>query len=164
MTHRHALLALALASLALAACKREAEAPSASVAAAPAEAAESAVISEVDHASPASAAPGFDAKAFAGTYAGDLPCTDCPGIDTTIAFTPEGGYTMSEVYRDDTGSSFATKGSWRVGEDGKTLQLDPEDKGERDHWLEVASPTELRALDRDGKPLAGGQAYTLRRR
>lgn len=165
MNHRHALLALALATLAVAGCKREAAAPTAPAAdAAPAEETKNAVISQVDHGSPSSAAPGFDAKAFAGSYAGILPCADCPGIDTTIVFVPEGGYTLSEIYQDGDGSSFVTKGTWAVKEDGKTVQLDPEDKEERDRWYEVVSATELRALDSEGKPIEGKLDYSLRRK
>jgi len=168
--NRHAtLLAIALTTLAVAGCKREADAPpavpaEAEAAAAPTEAVKSAVISEIDHNSPASAAPGFDVKAFAGTYGGTLPCADCPGIDTSIAFTPEGGYTMSEVYQDSDASSFTAKGTWTVEEDGKTLLLDPEDKHELDRWYEVLSATELRALDKDGKPIDSKLDYSLRRR
>ena len=163
--HRYTLaIAIALSALSLAACKRDAEAPPAVAAAAPAEAIESAVISEVDHNSPASAAPGFDAKAFAGTYGGTLPCADCPGIDTSIAFTPEGGYSMSETYQDRDSSSFVTKGTWTVREDGKTVLLDPEDKEEHDRWYEIVSTAELRALDREGKAIESKLDYNLRRR
>ena len=165
MNQRHALLALALATLAVAACKRDAPEPAAPVTeVAPMAEANSEVTAQVDHNSPASAAPGFDAKAFAGTYGGILPCADCPGIDTTIVFVPEGGYTLSEIYQDGSDSSFITRGTWTVGEDGKTLLLDPEDKQERDRAYEVVSATELRALDRDGQPIDGKLDYSLRRK
>lgn len=166
MNRKLTLLAFVLSVAFVAGCKREAEAPAAAVqeTPAPTEAIKSAVISEVDHNSPASAAPGFDAKAFAGTYGGTLPCADCSGIDTTIAFTPEGGYTMSEVYQDRDASSFVIKGTWTVKEDGKTLLLDPEDKQELDRWFTVVSPNELRALDKDGKPIDSKLDYSLRRR
>ena len=165
MNRTRTLVLVGLTVFAIAGCKREAEAPPpVESTAAPTEEIKSAVISEVDHGSPASAAPGFDVKAFAGTYAGILPCADCPGIDTTIAFTPEGGYTMGEIYQDSDSSAFATKGTWTVREDGKTLLLDPEDKQEYDHWYEVVSPTELRMLDREGKPIDSKLDYSLRRK
>ena len=157
-------LAASCLVVAIVGCKREAEAPTPVAAEAVAEDTASAVISEVDHGSPASAAPGFDAKAFAGTYGGILACADCPGIDTTIAFTPEGGYTLSEVYQDGEASSFVTRGTWTVKEDGKTLLLDPEDKEEFDRWYQLASPTELRAMDREGKAIAGRPEHSLKRR
>lgn len=155
------LLMLALSCCSIAACKRQAEAPPV---AAPVEEVSNAVVAEIDHNSPASAAPGFDAKAFAGTYAGTLPCADCAGIDTTVAFAAEGSYTMSEIYQDADNSAFTLKGTWTVGEDGKTLLLDPEDKEERDRWFRQVSPTELRALDLEGKPIESELDYSLRRR
>jgi len=164
---RHALLALAVATFAIAGCKGEPDAPPAPpVAAAPVapEPIQSAVISEVDQNSPASAAPQFDVKSFAGLYAGMLPCADCSGIDTTVNFTPEGGYSISESYQDGTHSSFVGKGTWTVREDGKTLLLDPDSKDERDRWFEVVSRDELRALDADGKPIDAKLGQTLRRK
>ena len=167
--NRHAtLLAIALTTLAVAGCKREAEAEAPAAAAtaetAPAEEVKSAVVSEVDHNSPASAAPAFDVKAFAGTYGGTLPCADCPGIDTSIAFAPEGGYSLSETYLEKGDGSFVSKGTWTVREDGKTLLLDPDSKDQDDRWFVVVSATELRALDREGKPIDSKLDYSLRRR
>jgi copper homeostasis protein (lipoprotein) len=163
MNRQTLAIAIAFATLSIAGCKREAAAPPV-VEAAPAEATKSAVISEIDHNSPASAAPAFDIKAFAGLYAGIVPCADCPGIDTSIAFTPEGTYSMSETYQEEGGGSFVTKGTWTVREDGKTVLLDPEDKEERDRWYEIVSATELRALDRDGKAIDSKLDYSLRRK
>ena len=59
------------------------------------------------------------------------------------------------------GESMAVK---KIAEDGKTLLLDPEDKEEYDHWYEVVSPTELRMLDREGKPIDSKLDYSLRRK
>lgn len=163
MTRQILAIAIAFATLSSAGCKREAAAPPA-VEAEPAAAPRSAVISEIDHNSPASAAPAFDVKAFAGLYAGILPCADCPGIDTSIAFTPEGAYSMSETYQGDGGGSLVTKGTWTVREDGKTVLLDPEDKEERDRWYQIVSASELRALDGDGKAIDSQLDYSLRRK
>lgn len=163
MNRQTLAIAIAFATMSITGCKREAAAPPA-VEAAPADATKSAVISEIDHNSPASAAPAFDVKAFAGLYAGIVPCADCPGIDTSIAFTPEGTYSMSETYQEEGGGSFVTKGTWTVREDGKTVLLDPEDKEERDRWYEIVSANELRALDRDGKAIDSKLDYSLRRK
>ena len=163
MNRQTLAIAIAFATLSIAGCKREAAAPPA-VEAAPSEASKSAVISEIDHNSPASASPAFDVKAFAGLYAGILPCADCPGIDTSVAFDPEGGYSMSETYQGDGGGSFVTKGTWTLREDGKTLLLDPEDKEERDRWYEIVSASELRALTPEGKPIESKLDYSLRRK
>lgn len=163
----HHILAIATVSVALSltGCKRDADVPIAPVAApVPVDETRSAVISEVDHASPASAAPGFDAKAFAGLYAATLPCADCPGIDTSLTFTADGVYSMSETYQGRTDGSFVTTGTWTVREDGKTVLLDPEDKEARDRWFQVVSSNELRMLDQEGKPIDGALDYSLRRK
>lgn len=163
MNRQTLAVAIAFATLSIVGCKREAAAPAA-VETPPAEATRSAVISEVDHNSPASAAPAFDVKAFAGLYAGTLPCADCPGIDTSIAFTPEGGYSISETYQGEGRSSVVSKGTWTLREDGKTLLLDPDSKEESDRWYEIVSASELRALDRDGNAIDSKLDYSLRRR
>lgn len=155
-------ITLAATLAATAACKRDAAPEAMPAPAAPA--AVNAVTDVIDHGSPAGDVKGFDIKAFAGTYAGMLPCADCPGIDTTIAFTPEGTYTLSEAYQDADASSFLSKGSWSLRGDGKAVLLDPEDKDEYDRSFTIVSPTELRALDRQGKPIEGTVEYSLKRK
>ena len=160
------LLAIALAATiaAIAGCKPDEAAEAAAAPAAPAAAPVNAVTEVVDHSSPAGDVQGFDIKAFAGTYAGMLPCADCAGIDSTIAFTPEGTYTLSETYQDPDKSSFLSKGTWSLRGDGKAILLDPEDKDEFDRSFSIVSPTELRALDQQGKPIAGTAEYSLKRK
>ena len=163
--HRKLLtIALAATLAATTGCKPDEAAEAASAPVAPAAAVTDAVTDVVDHSSPAGDAKDFDIKAFAGTYAGMLPCADCAGINTTIAFTPEGSYTLSETYQDADKSSFLSKGSWSVRGDGKAIQLDPEEKDEYDRAFTIASPTELRALDQQGKPIAGTIEYRLKRK
>ena len=159
------LLAIAIAATLTftAGCKQD-EAAEAAAAPVATTAPANAVTEVVDHGSPAGDASGFDIKAFAGTYGGMLPCADCPGIDTTVAFTPEGTYTLSETYQDADKSSFLSKGTWSVRGDGKAVLLDPEDKDEYDRNVAIASPTELRALDTAGKPITGTAEYSLKRR
>ncbi|GAB1407193.1 hypothetical protein MASR1M8_11120 [Thermomonas brevis] len=158
------LTALAVAALALAGCKREPEpAPPAPIAeAAPAPAADT-VSGEVDHSSPAADAPGFDAKAFAGTYAGLVPCADCPGIDMSVAFAADGTYTQTMVYR-ERDTTDLSQGTWRVAADGKRITLDPQHKDEMDGLMEILSPTEVRMLDAEGNAIESGMNYTLTRR
>ena len=161
---KRTFLAIALAAtLATTGCKPDEAAEAAAAPAAPA-APVDAVTAVVDHASPAANVKDFDIKAFAGTYGGMLPCADCPGIDTSIAFTPEGSYTLSETYEDADKSSFLSKGTWSVRGDGKAILLDPEDKDEYDRSFSIVSATELRALDRQGKPIESELDYSLKRR
>lgn len=159
-------LAIAIALFALSGCKQEpAPAPQAPVeSAAPAVApAPSAVVAEVDNGSPAIDAPGFDVKAFAGTYAGLVPCADCPGIDMSVAFQADGTYTRTMVYR-ERGTTDLSRGTWTVAADGKRITLDPEAKDEADGLMEILSPTRVRMLDADGNPVESGLNYTLTRR
>jgi len=159
------LLAIALTATlaATAGCKPD-EAAEAAAAPAVAAAPVNAVTEVVDQGSPAGDVKGFDIKAFAGTYGGTLPCADCPGIDSTIAFTPEGTYTLSETYQDTDKSSFLSKGTWSLRGDGKAVLLDPEDKDEYDRSFSIVSPTELRALDQQGKPIDSTLDYSLKRK
>ena len=164
MNRKLIAIAIAAALIVTAGCKPDEAAEAAAAPAAPAAAVTDAVTDVIDHASPAGNNKDFDIKAFAGTYAGMLPCADCAGIDTTIAFTPEGTYTLSEAYQDADKSSFLSKGTWSVRGDGKAIQLDPEDKDEYDRAFTIASPTELLALDREGKAITGTVEYSLKRK
>jgi len=163
MNRTRTLVLVGLTVFAIAGCKREAEAPPpVESTAAPTEEIKSAVISEVDHGSPVSASPTFDAKAFAGTYNGTIPCADCPGIDASIAFSPEGKYTQTLRYQERENSS-VSEGNWTLDADGKRILLDPTSKDESDSWVEVVSPTEVRMLDGEGKPIDSGLNYSLKR-
>ena len=48
--------------------------------------------------------------------------------------------------------------------DGKAVMLDPEDKDEYDRSFSIVSPTELRALDRQGKPIESTLDYSIKRK
>jgi copper homeostasis protein (lipoprotein) len=106
-------------------------------------------------------ASGGDA-AFAGTYAGMLPCADCPGIDTSIVFAADGGYveTMSYRERDTTNTS---RGHWTLDADGKRVKLHADEANASDAWMEIVSPGEIRMLDADGNPIESDLDYSLRR-
>lgn len=85
-----------------------------------------------DRAAPASAAPGFDAKAFEGRYIAGK---------TALQVTADGMFAL-----DDNGT--AIDGTWSLQPDGKTIVLDPDSKTEADRRIEVVSTRSLR--------LAGG--------
>ena len=160
-------IALAATVAATAGCKPDEAAEAAAAPAAtetPAAPVTDAVTAVFDHASPAGDNRDFDVKAFAGTYAGILPCADCPGIDSTIAFTPEGSYTLSETYQDADKSSFLSKGTWSLRGDGKAILLDPEDKDEYDRAFAIVSLAELHAMDQQGKPITGSVEYSIKRK
>lgn len=165
MTRRFAVpLALLPLALALAACK-----PAAEPAAAPAATAEAptapvesgtdaAAVVHHDRPDPA----GFDRKAFAGTFAGTVPCADCPGIETHLAIDADGTFRLDETYQ-DRDSRRQTTGTWTIDAGGKRLLLDPDTKDAADRRFEIVSRNEVRLLDTEGRPIASGLNYSLRR-
>lgn len=168
MAHRPmTCLALAALACALAACRPDPE-PSPEpapepVAAAPASTAALAGTdaTAVVHHAPQDPA-GFDRKAFAGAFAGTLPCADCPGIDTSVRIDDDGTFRLTETWRDrDTRTE--TAGTWTVDADGTRLQLDPDSKEAADRWFEIVSRDEIRMLDTNGEAIAGTPNTSLRR-
>ena len=101
---------------------------------------------------------------MAGTYSGMLPCADCEGMDTRLLLTADGKYTLTQIYQDKDHSSFVSEGGYTLESDGKTVHLRPTNKDEYDGYYEVLSPTQLRMLDREGKPVDSPLNYTLTRK
>ena len=104
------------------------------------------------------------ATTVAGTYSGMLPCADCEGMDTRLLLTADGKYTLTQIYQDKDHSSFVSEGGYTLESDGKTVHLRPTNKDEYDGYYEVLSPTQLRMLDREGKPVDSPLNYTLTRK
>ena len=104
---------------------------------------------------------GFDRKAFAGTFAGILPCADCPGVETSLEVHADGSYALSETRRGE--DAARSSGTWTIDADGTRLLLDPDSKEAPDRRFELVSRDEVRALDADGAPLAGDGNTSLRR-
>ncbi len=96
-----------------------------------------------------------DARALVGTYSGTLPCADCPGIDETLVLSADGGFVLTDTYRERPGSANVVQGSWSLEAGGKRIRLDPGSKDAADKLYEVDGDG-LRVLDGDGKRLGGG--------
>lgn len=152
-------LALALlGTLAITACKPQAPVePAADVVPTPAVATPPAA-----DATAAAPAP-FDAKAFAGTFAGTLPCADCPGIDTRLVLAADGTYTITETYQERPVEPLKGDGTWTVEDGDQRLRLDPNSKSSDDRLFAILSPDEIRQLDRDGKAIESALPYNLKR-
>lgn len=105
---------------------------------------------------------GADARALAGTWSGTLPCADCPGLDETLVLTADGGFVLTDTYRERPGSANVVQGSWSLEEDGKRIRLDPGSKDATDKFYEVDGDG-LRVLDGEGKPLPGGLPDRLKK-
>ena len=103
-----------------------------------------------------------DARALTGTYSGTLPCADCPGIDETLVLTADGGFVLTDTYRERPGTANVVQGSWSLEEGGKRIRLDPGSKGATDKSYEVDGDG-LRMLDGEGKRLPGGLPDRLKK-
>ncbi len=155
---------IAAVALALLACACSREAPDAATppAATPAATASQPVAAVEDAAAPTMAEPGVqpagasaDARAFAGTYSGALPCADCPGIDETLVLSADGGFVLTDTYRERPGAANVVQGSWSLEAGGTRIRLDPGSKDAADKLYEVDGDG-LRVLDGDGKRIGNG--------
>lgn len=123
-----------------------------------------------EHAPESGATPGSSAEVTApalpprpATYAGELPCADCPGIVTTLTLLPEGTYRMRRVYRDATAAGDATfvePGAWSLEANGHTLVL--QSGPESTQRFAITDPHTLDLLDHEGMPIASQANHTLR--
>ncbi len=98
------------------------------------------------------AGAGFDARAFAGSFSGTLPCADCPGIDERLVLEADGSFTLSDAYRERPGSAFETRGSWSLEPGGQRLRLDPGSKDAQDRLFAIEDDDTLVPLGADGEP------------
>jgi uncharacterized lipoprotein NlpE involved in copper resistance len=162
------ILTVALAALALAACQRETPAPAANdapAAAAPATDATPVVATETTMAQ-AGVQPGpgaIDGKAFAGKFAGTLPCADCPGIDETLELGADGSFTLTDVYRERPQGTSTLQGSWSTDADGKRIRLDPGSKAEADRLFAIDDNDTLTLLGADGERADSAPDMRLKR-
>ncbi len=81
------------------------------------------------------------------TYAGVLPCADCPGIDTTLTLLEDGTFRLREAYRDRPAIEHDL-GRWTIEENGH-LAL----RGEVGRSFRIGGDS-LELLDRSGAPIA----------
>lgn len=161
--------ALTLALLA-SACSREAPAPDAAAPAAQQPAPAATPVAAVENAAGTTMAQpgvqpadsGADARAFAGTYSGTLPCADCPGIDETLVLSADGSFVLTDTYQERPGSANVVQGSWTLDADGKRIHLDPGSKDAVDKFYGIDGDG-LRLLDGEGRPIDSKLPYRLKR-
>lgn len=108
-------------------------------------------------------APALDAKAFAGTFSGTLPCADCPGIDTKLELKADGSYAIDETYQSRKDGNSKGDGTWTAEEAGQRVRLDPNSKTLEDRLYQVVSADEIRAVDKDGKAIETQANLSLKR-
>ena len=147
--HR-AMIVAVLAALALCACQAEAPTPApaatatADTAATGTAAAESALVATEVATTMAEPgvqpdAAGEDARALAGTWTGLLPCADCPGIDETLVLDADGGFVLTDTYRERPDATFVTQGTWALEAEGRHVRLDPGNKDDADRLFAIES-------------------------
>jgi len=94
------------------------------------------------------------------SFAGRIPCADCPGILYRLNLFPDQTffsrmtYEERDVVHDDIGR-------WSLRGDSAILELSGE--GERPTLLRIVDRDALRLLDATGREIASGLDYTLRR-
>ena len=162
----YALLGIALLA---SACSRPAQPPEAAAPAATPAAAQAPVAAVESGTGTTMAQPGVqpadtaaDARALTGTYSGTLPCADCPGIDETLVLTADGGFVLTDTYRERPGNANVVQGSWSLEEGGRRIRLDPGSKDATDKFYEVDGDG-VRVLDGDGKRLPAGLPDRLKK-
>jgi copper homeostasis protein (lipoprotein) len=165
--NRKLLIAMFVLLSVAVACKREAPVatPEASSGppSTPAAIAAPAAENDLSHAGVQPDAAGFSAKAFAGTFKGELPCADCPGLDETLVLAPDGSFTLTDIYRERPQGTRSIAGSWTIEDTDKRIRLDPNTKAEQDRLYAITSNDEIKPLGAYGKPAASGPEYRLRR-
>lgn len=97
------------------------------------------------------------------TFAGVLPCADCPGIDYQLDLRADHSYFVRLSYRGrGEGKSFDDIGRWSLSADHRVLIL--QGSGEQPELFTLEEGDErLRKLDRDGNPIVSNLDYSLRR-
>ncbi|PRD54560.1 copper resistance protein NlpE [Sphingobacterium gobiense] len=91
-----------------------------------------------------------------GTYQGNLPCTDCDAIMTSLTLANDKAYTLKYIYVGKSAEPFSKTGTWELRDGELDLEgLDYKYKVEAD---------QLRQLDLSGKEIRGelAERYILR--
>jgi len=96
------------------------------------------------------------------SFAGTLPCADCPGIRYQLNLLPDQVYFLRMTYLDrGSDAVFDDLGRWILGSDRQTLLL----RGSREAplFLRIDTDSRLTMLDRKGLPIESELNYALDR-
>jgi heat shock protein HslJ len=114
---------------------------------------------------PPPAAPAPASALAAVTYAGDIPCADCPGQRLVVTLFPDGTFRLRRTYlgvvAEDDRSTYELGRYARALDDGRRLVLRGGNEGPRE--FELIPPARLRMLDRAGRPIESTLPYELSR-
>ncbi|KQW65579.1 hypothetical protein ASC67_14555 [Methylibium sp. Root1272] len=99
------------------------------------------------------------------TFAGVMPCADCPGVAQTLTLRADGLYRLRRTYLGKPDGPYSELGRWKLNAAGTLLML----RGETDTLLFAVAPSGgegedmLRLLDRRGQPIESDANLALRR-
>src|SRR5690606_3554603 len=95
-------------------------------------------------------------RRLVGTYRGNLPCTECDAIATSLTLANDKAYTLEYIYVGKSAEPFSKTGTWEL-KDGE-LNLEGLD------YKYKVEPDQLRQLDLSGKEIRGelAERYILR--
>ncbi|MHB1321689.1 MAG: copper resistance protein NlpE [Acidithiobacillus ferrivorans] len=91
---------------------------------------------------------------WVGTYAGVLPCADCPGVREVITLNKDHAYEITTQYV-DRGDQLFRRGNVFSWVDGNTIRLEGVGAGPK---LYRVGENRLTQLGRDGKVITGPRA------
>jgi copper homeostasis protein (lipoprotein) len=92
------------------------------------------------------------------TFAGNLPCADCPGIEYHLDLFPAGYYFMRMTYL-ERNTHFDEIGRWSISSGGKKLLLQA--GATQKTQFAIRGQSTLRMLGGDGKEIPTGLNYDL---
>ncbi len=98
--------------------------------------------------------PGFE-----GVYVGELPCADCPGIETYATFASDNDAVITSVYQTEGKPTFTEHGIWKVEDKMLTVCVD----GMKMYYVQL-SDSVIMMTDSLGNPAEGLEAnYQLKK-
>ncbi len=110
-------------------------------------------------------AGGFSSSgnAFEFFFTGTLPCADCPGIDETLRLDADGGFELTDVYRERPDSTNVVHGKWLAQAGGTRIQLQPDNKRDVVRVFAIDGGDTLLALGMDGVRIESPFDLSLKR-
>ncbi|NOT84356.1 MAG: copper resistance protein NlpE [Methylococcaceae bacterium] len=99
-----------------------------------------------------------------GIYQGFMPCADCAGVKTTLAFNKNNSYVLMTQFIGKSDREFVEKGKFTWDNNSKTITLTPRKSATTQQY--IVEENSLIQLDPNGKRFTGKYAehYVLRRK
>ena len=95
------------------------------------------------------------------TFAGTLPCADCPGIRYHLNLFPDDSFFLRMTYLERSVAPVDDIGSWALSSDRRVLVL--KGRAEQPEMFAFTAPAVLRKLDVEGRPIDSRLPFELTR-